>query len=78
MRRLSVGLTGLGFVLMLVLFSSVGVRPDVSAVPVGSESETLSVLGVAPSSGEDELLRRNAQRLLERPQHFGDRAPTRT
>lgn len=51
MHRLRMGLTGLGFVLLLVFVAAAGMRPSHSVAPVEAEGETLSVLGVAPGAG---------------------------
>ena len=52
MQRVRVGLTGLAAIFLLVMIAAAGVRPAPAAAPVMGRSETLAVLGVAPSSGE--------------------------
>lgn len=52
MQRVRTGLTGLAIVFLLVLIASALLRPE-RAAPAGSaNAETLSVLGVAPSTGD--------------------------
>lgn len=50
-RRIRVGLTGLAAIFLMVMVAAAGMRPARSVAPLESQGETLTVLGVAPSSG---------------------------
>jgi hypothetical protein len=51
MQRVRVGLTGMAAILMLVLIAAIGFKTSPNIKPLKGQSETLAVLGVAPSSG---------------------------
>ena len=75
MQRVMIGLLGLSFVVLLVLVTSIGIRPTQSVAPAGAQGETLATLGVAPGA-EDVMLRRSARRLEDSKQQDKP-APTR-
>lgn len=77
MQRIRIGLTGLAFVFLLVLIASAGMRPERSVAPEGAQGETLAMLGVVPGSGDEAVVRRNAQRIQPRPQQMKPPVPTR-
>ena len=54
MERIRVGLTGLGFVLLLVFVAAAGMRPSQSVSPDDAAGETLSLLGVVPHADDDQ------------------------
>ena len=52
MQRVRVGLTGMAAILLLVLIATIGFKNVPNFAQPKGQSETLAVLGVAPSSGE--------------------------
>ncbi len=55
-QRLNVGLTLLALVFLTVMVAAAGVRASRPQAPVNPRTETLAVLGVAPSSGSASTL----------------------
>jgi len=66
MQRVRFGLTGLGAIFLLVLIAAAGIKPGTKAVKPQGQSETLAVLGVAPSSGDDAKLAATAPQAVRR------------
>lgn len=50
-QRMNVGLTLLALIFLTVISAAAGVRASRPKAPVNPKTETLAVLGVAPSSG---------------------------
>jgi hypothetical protein len=55
-QRINVGLTLLALIFLTVMAAAAGVRASRPKVPVNPKTETLAVLGVAPSSGSASTL----------------------
>ena len=56
-QRINVGLTLLALVFLTVMAAAAGVRASRPKLAVNPKTETLAVLGVAPSSGSASTLR---------------------
>lgn len=55
-QRVNIGLTLLALILLTVITAAIGIRASRPRIAVNPKTETLAVLGVAPSSGSSSTL----------------------